>query len=167
MAPPPLRSLHQLIGQTKDIDFSALLGGFFQPARPADEQGALQQAPGSSHHPQRDFNHGLDVADGHVEGFRAGLLGITVYGNAPATAFLPACMITFMNLADRHHQIGSGRISRLGTSRRRGIFSSLLQLALQNTARLSKFASTAQRFALVTSATHHRLTSKAPVLKTL
>src|SRR5207237_6048107 len=39
-----------------------------------------------------------------------------------ATAFLPPCMITFMNLASSTlPYLGSGRISRLGTSRRRGI----------------------------------------------
>src|SRR5659263_699984 len=43
-----------------------------------------------------------------------------------ATAFLPPCMITFMNLArSTSPNFGSGRISRLGTSRRRGIFSPL------------------------------------------
>src|SRR3954453_11480387 len=43
-----------------------------------------------------------------------------------ATAFLPPCMITFMNLASSTlPYLGSGRISRLGTSRRRGIFSPL------------------------------------------
>src|SRR6476620_630503 len=49
-----------------------------------------------------------------------------------AIAFLPPCMITFMNLASSTlPNLGSGRISRLGTSRRRGIFSplQLLQLA--------------------------------------
>src|SRR5262245_21739564 len=49
-----------------------------------------------------------------------------------ATAFLPPCMITFMNLASSTlPYLGSGRISRLGTSRRRGISNlySLLQLA--------------------------------------
>src|SRR2546427_10320989 len=52
-----------------------------------------------------------------------------------ATAFLPDSMTTFMNL-DRSTEpnFGSGRISRLGTSRRRGIslpFSSVgLSLAL-------------------------------------
>src|SRR6218665_3252190 len=47
-----------------------------------------------------------------------------------ATAFLPDSMITFMNL-DRSTEpnFGSGRISRLGTSRRRGISLPLLQLA--------------------------------------
>src|SRR5436190_23752474 len=48
-----------------------------------------------------------------------------------ATAFLPDSMITFMNL-DRSTEpnFGSGRISRLGTSRRRGIsLFLLLQLA--------------------------------------
>src|SRR5512138_2267486 len=40
-----------------------------------------------------------------------------------ATAFLPPCMITFMNLASSTlPYLGSGRISRLGTSRRRGMF---------------------------------------------
>src|SRR3954467_5170649 len=40
-----------------------------------------------------------------------------------ATAFLPPCMMTFMNLASSTlPYLGSGRISRLGTSRRRGIF---------------------------------------------
>src|SRR5687767_3939597 len=39
-----------------------------------------------------------------------------------ATAFLPPCMMTFMNLASSTlPYLGSGRISRLGTSRRRGI----------------------------------------------
>src|SRR5947209_4677730 len=39
-----------------------------------------------------------------------------------AMAFLPPCMITFMNLASSTlPYLGSGRISRLGTSRRRGI----------------------------------------------
>src|SRR5512139_1978353 len=43
-----------------------------------------------------------------------------------ATAFLPPCMMTFMNLASSTlPYLGSGRISRLGTSRRRGIFSPL------------------------------------------
>src|SRR5215207_3197886 len=49
-----------------------------------------------------------------------------------ATAFLPPCMMTFMNLASSTlPYLGSGRISRLGTSRRRGIFHlfNLLQLA--------------------------------------
>src|SRR5687768_7365057 len=48
-----------------------------------------------------------------------------------ATAFLPDSMMTFMNL-DRSTDpnFGSGRISRLGTSRRRGIsLFLLLQLA--------------------------------------
>ena len=48
-----------------------------------------------------------------------------------ATAFLPDSMITFMNL-DRSTEpnLGSGRMSRLGTSRRRGIALFLwLQLA--------------------------------------
>src|SRR3954469_20138320 len=48
-----------------------------------------------------------------------------------AMAFLPDSMITFMNL-DRSTEpnFGSGRMSRLGTSRRRGIsFFLLLQLA--------------------------------------
>src|SRR2546423_13084186 len=48
-----------------------------------------------------------------------------------ATAFLPDSMITFMNL-DRSTEpnFGSGRMSRLGTSRRRGIsLFLLLQLA--------------------------------------
>src|SRR5919206_2762036 len=48
-----------------------------------------------------------------------------------ATAFLPDSMMTFMNL-DRSIEpnFGSGRISRLGTSRRRGIsLFLLLQLA--------------------------------------
>src|SRR5688572_24367508 len=49
-----------------------------------------------------------------------------------ATAFLPDSMTTFMNL-DRSTEpnFGSGRISRLGTSRRRGmgLFLLLLQLA--------------------------------------
>src|SRR5574344_580952 len=40
-----------------------------------------------------------------------------------ATAFLPPSMITFMNLdSSTLPNLGSGRISRLGTSRRRGIF---------------------------------------------
>src|ERR1044072_5723931 len=55
-----------------------------------------------------------------------------------ATAFLPPSMITFMNLdSSTLPYLGSGRISRLGTSRRRGIFlTSLLQLAsLRDTAR--------------------------------
>src|SRR5512139_3058526 len=40
-----------------------------------------------------------------------------------ATAFLPPSMITFMNLErSTLPNFGSGRISRLGTSRRRGIF---------------------------------------------
>src|SRR5574343_1259588 len=40
-----------------------------------------------------------------------------------ATAFLPPSMITFMNLdSSTLPNFGSGRISRLGTSRRRGIF---------------------------------------------
>ena len=39
-----------------------------------------------------------------------------------ATAFLPPSMITFMNLDSSLPNLGSGRISRLGTSRRRGIF---------------------------------------------
>src|SRR6185369_17103769 len=50
-----------------------------------------------------------------------------------AIAFLPPCMITFMNLASSTlPYLGSGRISRLGTSRRRGIFHlfNLLQLAV-------------------------------------
>src|SRR3569832_1805721 len=39
-----------------------------------------------------------------------------------ATAFFPPCMMTFMNLArSTLPNLGSGRISRLGTSRRRGI----------------------------------------------
>src|SRR3954470_5415988 len=39
-----------------------------------------------------------------------------------AIAFLPPCMMTFMNLASSTlPYLGSGRISRLGTSRRRGI----------------------------------------------
>src|ERR1035437_9614155 len=43
-----------------------------------------------------------------------------------ATAFLPPSMITFMNLDNSTlPNLGSGRISRLGTSRRRGIFSPL------------------------------------------
>src|SRR6478609_9635088 len=49
-----------------------------------------------------------------------------------ATAFLPDSMMTFMNL-DRSTEpnLGSGRMSRLGTSRRRGIsLFLLLQLAL-------------------------------------
>src|SRR5258706_9758196 len=49
-----------------------------------------------------------------------------------AIAFLPPCMMTFMNLASSTlPYLGSGRISRLGTSRRRGMFSplQLLQLA--------------------------------------
>src|SRR5678815_3985029 len=48
-----------------------------------------------------------------------------------ATAFLPDSMMTFMNL-DRSTEpnLGSGRMSRLGTSRRRGIsLFLLLQLA--------------------------------------
>src|SRR5690349_19866347 len=45
-----------------------------------------------------------------------------------AIAFLPPCMMTFMNLASSTlPYLGSGRISRLGTSRRRGI--STLQFA--------------------------------------
>src|SRR6478672_2767496 len=55
-----------------------------------------------------------------------------------ATAFLPPSMITFMNLdSSTLPNLGSGRISRLGTSRRRGIFSplSLLQLASFQTPR--------------------------------
>src|SRR3990167_6941949 len=41
-----------------------------------------------------------------------------------ATAFLPPSMITFMNLeSSTLPNLGSGRITRLGTSRRRGIFS--------------------------------------------
>src|SRR5690606_6513602 len=44
-----------------------------------------------------------------------------------ATAFLPESMITFMNLASSTlPNFGSGRISRLGTSRRRGIFTSFV-----------------------------------------
>src|SRR3989344_7988865 len=40
-----------------------------------------------------------------------------------ATAFLPPSMITFMNLdSSTLPNLGSGRISRLGTSLRRGIF---------------------------------------------
>src|SRR5437764_7198669 len=48
-----------------------------------------------------------------------------------ATAFLPDSMITFMNLErSMEPNFGSGRISRLGTSRRRGIsLFLLLQLA--------------------------------------
>src|SRR5438105_2401401 len=48
-----------------------------------------------------------------------------------ATAFLPDSMITFMNLErSTEPNFGSGRISRLGTSRRRGIsLFLLLQLA--------------------------------------
>src|SRR5688572_15505252 len=47
-----------------------------------------------------------------------------------ATAFLPPSMMTFMNLdSSTLPNLGSGRISRLGTSRRRGIFHLLLQLA--------------------------------------
>src|SRR6056300_1106741 len=43
-----------------------------------------------------------------------------------ATAFLPPCMMTFINLArSTFPYLGSGRISRLGTSRRRGIFKPL------------------------------------------
>src|SRR5690606_2062660 len=43
-----------------------------------------------------------------------------------ATAFLPPSMITFMNLdSSTLPYFGSGRISRLGTSRRRGIFLNL------------------------------------------
>src|ERR1700712_1415661 len=43
-----------------------------------------------------------------------------------ATAFLPPCMMTFMNLArSTLPYLGSGRISRLGTSRRRGMVSPL------------------------------------------
>src|SRR5574343_1328597 len=40
-----------------------------------------------------------------------------------ATAFLPPSMITFMHLeSSTLPNLGSGRISRLGTSRRRGMF---------------------------------------------
>jgi len=48
-----------------------------------------------------------------------------------ATAFLPDSMITFMNL-DRSMEpyLGSGRISRLGTSRRRGMKIFLYQFQL-------------------------------------
>src|SRR5687768_14443444 len=47
-----------------------------------------------------------------------------------AIAFLPPCMITFMNLASSTlPYLGSGRISRLGTSRRRGISLSFLASA--------------------------------------
>src|SRR6218665_900305 len=48
-----------------------------------------------------------------------------------ATAFLPLSMITFMNLDNSTlPNLGSGRISRLGTSRQQGIFSPhFLQLA--------------------------------------
>src|SRR6187402_1522946 len=43
-----------------------------------------------------------------------------------AIAFLPPCMMTFMNLASSMlPYLGSGRISRLGTSRRRGMVSPL------------------------------------------
>src|ERR1035437_4159383 len=54
-----------------------------------------------------------------------------------ATAFLPPSMITFMNLdSSTLPNFGSGRISRLGTSRRRGIFSPLLlQLVFLQTPR--------------------------------
>src|SRR5450759_2135686 len=54
-----------------------------------------------------------------------------------ATAFLPPSMITFMNLDNSTlPNLGSGRISRLGTSRRRGIFSPLLlQLVFLQTPR--------------------------------
>src|SRR3982751_5584963 len=55
-----------------------------------------------------------------------------------ATAFLPDSMMTFMNL-DRSTEpnFGSGRISRLGTSRRRGISLFLcLQLARAHRRRL-------------------------------
>src|ERR1700712_4857814 len=56
-----------------------------------------------------------------------------------ATAFLPDSMITFMNLErSTEPNFGSGRMSRLGTSRRRGIaLPSLLQLAAGD-ARASK-----------------------------
>src|SRR5664279_5265845 len=47
-----------------------------------------------------------------------------------ATAFLPDSMITFMNLErSTEPNFGSGRMSRLGTSRRRGIALPLFQLA--------------------------------------
>ena len=44
-----------------------------------------------------------------------------------ATAFLPPSMMTFMNLeSSTFPYFGSGRISRLGTSRRRGMVSPLI-----------------------------------------
>src|SRR6476620_7101173 len=48
-----------------------------------------------------------------------------------ATAFLPDSITTFMNFErSTDPNLGSGRISRLGTSRRRGmVFPSVLQLA--------------------------------------
>src|SRR3954467_9747384 len=48
-----------------------------------------------------------------------------------AIAFLPPCMMTFMNLASSTlPYLGSGRISRLGTSRRRGISHLLICFSL-------------------------------------
>src|SRR5437764_737917 len=72
-----------------------------------------------------------------------------------ATAFLPDSMITFMNLErSMEPNFGSGRISRLGTSRRRGIsLFLLLQLA-----RAFAFASGATDF------WGHPLTRQAPSL---
>src|SRR4029079_18066838 len=58
-----------------------------------------------------------------------------------AIAFLPPSMITFMNFdSSTLPYLGSGRISRLGTSRRRGmLLTSLLQLApFPDTARANK-----------------------------
>src|SRR5215204_3522243 len=47
-----------------------------------------------------------------------------------ATAFLPDSMITFMNFERwTEPNLGSGRMSRLGTSRRRGISFPSVQLA--------------------------------------
>src|SRR5450432_3692982 len=56
-----------------------------------------------------------------------------------ATAFLPDSMITFMNLErSTEPNFGSGRMSRLGTSRRRGIAHFLLLQLASGDARASK-----------------------------
>jgi len=97
---------------------------------PSVGQDALQRAPDSWHHQRGGFyfNQWFDVVNCQVKYFHRlfaafgfDLLQSSI-NHALCDGFLPESITTFMNLANSTlPNFGSGKISRFGTSRRRGI----------------------------------------------